>query len=516
MRINQYIRVNCAWYKTSCQLAAFLLIFWFSPFVEAAQAQQLKVMEFNIEYGGERIDFNQVIVAIRTANPDIIFLEEADFNTQKVSDALGGTHPYYDDGMQIVSKYPLYEPHNSRKAYTFAEIAPGKVVVLSNTHLDSIKYGPFKMKKQWGPKRLEKAETTVRLSNLNRHFKVLPNLAAEGFPVILGGDFNTPSHLDYTADHVAAMKLIRGDANVYEFTWPVSKALEDAGFNDSYRAVHPDPVANPGLTWWAAKPFDPDGYNPRTPIVDRIDFLYSAGPVTVIASAVVGETGSAAEITIADPWPSDHRALVSTFRVTPRAFPVMVSVDKRFLTEGDRLHVTVQGAGGQDAYEKVVIVPKNAGVEDAVAWKRTDESFDTLSFNTAGIEPGEYQAVLIDRYQTEYGRQEFSLLEYGAQFEIQTNKTIYSPGEPVRIITRNGSGIRWSWIEVIQNDGDYYAWDYVSHGYWKNDGFTDTGTLTNHVHNTLKIPDVLAAGEYTVNYYYSESPVIRSTGFSVR
>jgi endonuclease/exonuclease/phosphatase family metal-dependent hydrolase len=516
MKTNRSAGCKSVLYKTTCRLVALLLIFGFSQLAVASHAQRLKVMEFNVEYGGERIDFNQVIVAIRAADPDIVFLEEADFNTQKVSDALGGTHPYFDPGMQIVSRYPLYEPHNSRQAYTFAEVAPGKVVVLANAHLDSIKYGPFKMKKQWKAKRLEKAEVKVRLSNLDRHFKLLPKLAADGFPVIVGGDFNTPSHLDYTDDNVAAMKLVRGDENVYVFDWPVSKAFEAAGFTDSYRAVHPDPVAKPGVTWWAAKPFDPGGYNPHTAIVDRIDFLYTAGPSKVIDSSVVGEPGSDAEIVIPDPWPSDHRALVSTFEVTPMAFPVMVSVDRRFLTEGETLKVTVQDATGCKAREKVVIVPKNAAIEAALAAKRTDESFDTVAFDTAGIAPGEYQTVLIDRSGNEYGRQEFTLLGYDAMFEIRTNKEIYDVGETVKIITRNGSGIRWSWLEVIQNDGDYYAWDYVSHGYWENDGFTETGTLTNKVHNNLKIPDLLPVGDYSIYYYYSDYPAVATTDFSVR
>jgi hypothetical protein len=39
------------------------------------------------------------------------------------------------------------------------------------------------------------------------------------------------------------------------------RGMEHAGFNDSYRAVHPDPVKDSGLTWPAARPFV-KGYNP--------------------------------------------------------------------------------------------------------------------------------------------------------------------------------------------------------------------------------------------------------------
>ena len=59
-------------------------------------------------------------------------------------------------------------------------------------------------------------------------------------PVFLTGDMNSPSYLDWTA--VAAVR----PQVAYPLVWPVSKALADAGFRDSYRDAYPDPVARPG------------------------------------------------------------------------------------------------------------------------------------------------------------------------------------------------------------------------------------------------------------------------------
>jgi hypothetical protein len=58
-----------------------------------------------------------------------------------------------------------------------------------------------------------------------------------GIPVFLTGDFNVPSHLDYTE---AAM----GTSDYVKFVveWPVSKAIEAAGFRDSWREVEPGPL----------------------------------------------------------------------------------------------------------------------------------------------------------------------------------------------------------------------------------------------------------------------------------
>ena len=82
-------------------------------------------------------------------------------------------------------------------------------------------------------------------------------------PVFLTGDFNSPSHLDWTP----AVAAVRDDVP-YPFDWPVSRALADAGFRDSYREVHPDPVAVPGFTW------TPGGLeSDPNEVHDRIDWV---------------------------------------------------------------------------------------------------------------------------------------------------------------------------------------------------------------------------------------------------
>ena len=61
--------------------------------------------------------------------------------------------------------------------------------------------------------------------------------------MFLTGDFNSPSYLDWTP------KVARARADVpYAVRWPASLALAQAGFRDSYRDAHPDPVADPGFT----------------------------------------------------------------------------------------------------------------------------------------------------------------------------------------------------------------------------------------------------------------------------
>ena len=119
--------------------------------------------------------------------------------------------------------------------------------------------------------------------------------------VVVTGDFNEPSALDWTEAAVAAgQKPVAVD-------WPFTRALMDAGFTDAYRAVHPDPVARPAYTWTPMYPEEAEDDHP-----DRIDFVMVRG-AEVGDAWIVGETGPRTDLAV-DPWPSDHRAVMAELR----------------------------------------------------------------------------------------------------------------------------------------------------------------------------------------------------------
>ena len=294
----------------------------------SASPVTLKVMEFNIEYGGTLVDFDKMVAAIRAADPDIVGVEEADTSLPRLAKELGW---YYDNGMQIISQVP--DPRAARRSdgvYAFIEVQPGRVVALSNVHLPSDPYGPYWVRDGKPVDKVLAMETRVRLPALETQLEVLPGVAAGGMPVFVIGDFNAPSHLDWTEAAVGTRKYLK-----YAVEWPVSKALADAGFRDSYREAHPDPVATPGLTWWAARPKvvawagNPTRKDPR----DRIDFVYAAGPATTISSEIVGERGGRASLVLRLPVAvrSPRRRLdLRGARTCP--LPVPLPVDRRLAT----------------------------------------------------------------------------------------------------------------------------------------------------------------------------------------
>ena len=195
-----------------------------------------------------------------------------------------------------------------------------------------------------------------------------------GILVFLTGDFNSPSYLDWTEEADASR-----DDMPYPVEWPVSKALADAGFKDSYRAANPDPVARPGFTWTPGGP-----ESAKHEVHDRIDWVLSTGPATATVSSVVGEAGNE-NVDISIPmWPSDHRSVVSTFRVTPSPTPSFVAAEARAYQQGDEVSVRYHAKPG----ETVVIRSPSGSKIDATDRRINRRTVSTASRPTAPT--GEY------------------------------------------------------------------------------------------------------------------------------
>ena len=150
---------------------------------------------------------------------------------------------------------------------------------------------------------------------------------AEGTIVILGGDFNEPSHLDW----------IRETKDLYDHNgliipWTVPLMLDNAGFIDTYRTLYPDVLQYPGFTFPADNPLIPVEkltWTPKSDERDRIDYVfYHPHPAVTLKDAIIfGPKGSIVksrrvEENSADRfllpsgvWPTDHKGLWVTFEI---------------------------------------------------------------------------------------------------------------------------------------------------------------------------------------------------------
>ena len=435
--------------------------------VATPEPVELKVSTFNIEYGGTHVSFDKVVQAIRRGGADVVGIEEGQSHIPRLARELGW--PYFSTRLQVVSKFPLIDPPGADGRYLLVEVTPGRVVAIENVHLPSNPYGPFWAKQGRTRAEILALERRLRLLAIRPYLGVGETLVEQGIPVFLVGDFNSPSWRDWTPEMVGARPQIR-----FPVRWPASLAAERSGFVDSYRDVHPDPARDPGLTWWAARP-DLPGWDPgKTAPQDRIDLVFAAGDATATESIIVGERGAPGVDVSVQPWPTDHRGVVSTFAVTPGEMPVLVAVEERLREIGQDVEVRFHVAATGD--ERVVIVPAGGDpTADAVDEQPLAGVPDgTLAFPTDGWPTGTYEAVLVDG-AAERSRIGFWLEEPGARPVVATGEATYAIGAPIDVSWTSAPGQRWDWVGIYERGRDPHVASYLL---WLYTGATIEGEAT--------------------------------------
>jgi endonuclease/exonuclease/phosphatase family metal-dependent hydrolase len=348
----------------------------------------ITVMTFNIENGGTQVDLNKIVEAIQEANADVVGIQEAWGNTAKLAHALGWR--YYDQRQHIISRLPLLKPASVKGLYTFVEVMPGKIIAIANVHLPDEPYGPDLIRQGATKEQVEANERKVRLPTALPFINKLAALTQRGIPVFLTGDFNSPSHLDWKKRKI-------------KVEWPVTKTLADKGFTDAYRSMYPDTIQQTSATWPAKRPDvvnSHDHFNPtQNDPPDRIDFIFSAGPVRVIASDIVGENEFKGSDLSVSPWPSDHRAVIARFAVLPAKAPEKglilspsripitaapaLSVTPTSVRPGQTFTVTWKNSPG-NRYDYILIAPAGSNHiawEEAVRLYTDGEGSGSIQYN---------------------------------------------------------------------------------------------------------------------------------------
>lgn len=441
---------------------------------------ELEIFVYNVEYGGDET----TDAVIESIDADIVGVLESYNRLSETAERTG--YPYHNTSLQILSKYPIHEPSGADGRYAFVEVRPGEVVAFFNIHLDYVRYGPRRLRNGAPLEDVLATEDEVRTSSLELPLSQMRELISQGYPVFFTGDHNEPSHLDYGAETVSTREGI--DEPV---PWPVSLAIAEAGFRDTYREIHPDPLEAPAISHFGAK--------------DRIDFLYAAGPSLTLDSRMVGEDGGHGVDEGFDPWTSDHRAFVSTFEVTPAPMPLMVSVREGLLDQGDPLAVGYHAPDGGS----VAIVPASASPDSAVLTEPAAGVGRVEGVDTSTLQPGAYDAVLVDGGGGELARVGFVLRDPRATIRVSTNQPSYDPGEPIVVSWEAGPANRWDWLGVYEARRadpkvDYYLiWNYTGlHGSGTVPPVVD-GSVTFD-ETTMGGPWPLPPGRYVVHYLVTD------------
>lgn len=292
------------------------------------QVASLRVMSYNFWHGWGQVDggVKKGIRSIIESGADVIGTQETvdnasganAYRVETIAEELGWYYsPTGAGDSGIASRYPItatYAAGVGKGARIRLCSEPLREVVIFNTHLDYQRYGPYEAKRPGSTNASVLAEELASqrdeqiaavLQGMSTHLS-----AANTVPVFLTGDFNCPSHLDWTAANSSAHygKVV---------AWPVTVSVAEAGLSDSFRQIHPDPASQAGITW------SPLYSSPQEP-QDRIDFVFHKGSAaTPVAASIFTngvESGGHAygddvRATRANTWPSDHAAVVVDFRL---------------------------------------------------------------------------------------------------------------------------------------------------------------------------------------------------------
>lgn len=325
-----------------------------------AAARELRVLQLNIWQEGTSVPdgYAALVDEIAYADADFVMLSEVRnycdtrFCDRIVESLRAKGKTYYsfkskDSGLlsrfpisDSVTIFPEKDDHGSM--YKLGATLPeGQKVSVYTTHLDYRNCAYYRVRGYDGSTWAELPEPDTDLASIladnvasqrddaiRLFIADAARDAAAGHLILLGGDFNEPSHLDWTeatrdsADH-------RGMV----VPWTVTTLLDEAGYADAYRVKYPNPVTHPGYTY----PADCPGaemrqllWAPKADERERIDFIFYRPDKRLKLKEVTifGPRGSVQRgqrmmedsqdlflLPSTANWSTDHKGVLATFRV---------------------------------------------------------------------------------------------------------------------------------------------------------------------------------------------------------
>ena len=295
----------------------------------------LRVLVWNVLHGANDVDqgAEKALAIIRSVEPDIVLLQESydiDGDRPRLGEWLAGelgwnqhqaesTHLCVLTPMELETTFFHSAWHGVGALLRDSE---QRELLAWSTWIDSRAFLGYELRDNpdMSDETLLAAEDQ-RSSRLQQTKAIIAHLQEAGqlaskVPLLVGGDWNTPSHLDWTKDATRVYK------NRRDLALPVSTAMAVAGFTDTFRMVHPNPVQHPGITWSPMFRGPNDGEEGAEQAFHRIDRLYLKNPANAVdgwslrpvAGAVLPLVWEDDLIPIEQRmFPSDHGALLMDF-----------------------------------------------------------------------------------------------------------------------------------------------------------------------------------------------------------
>ena len=274
----------------------------------------VNVLQWNIWNGGIHLGDDgqeRIIDLLKDADADIITMQEAYGAQARIAQALGYnlTTSGPVENLALYTRFPIIEkirpsqPFNSNPS--ILGLPSGRQLLVNSLWIRFAHHpsysGSFR-NKGYNTKDFVKEDATRGLVDLKKIW--IDDIRTrveddEDLAIMLSGDFNSGSHLDWTE---AASCFHGGYGPV---SLPISKyMIDDLGFKDSYRVLHPNECKYHDGTFAVI-------YGQL--LNSRIDYTYYRGrAITPLSAKIVRTTYE-----IDDVWPSDHAGYMTYYEIKP-------------------------------------------------------------------------------------------------------------------------------------------------------------------------------------------------------
>jgi hypothetical protein len=302
-----------------------LLLISLGTKAQEKKAKEIKVLEWNIWHGGKGESLPvkdarpEIINIIKHSEADVVLMIETYGAAEVIAKGLGYYYTLLSDNLCIFSRFPISKTLLFTDKISSFNLGGAEIIVNNKIpmlffdtwlhYLPDCRLAPVEKSEmeiiRWEKSGSRDEEITSILKTIEPFLK-----SADQTPVVLGGDFNTHSHLDWTDE---TRNLFNHRGAVVE--WPVSKALADAGMKDSFREVNCWPVANIGVTWLGGE--NADG-TPNHSRQDRIDYIYYKGASIKAVESEIFVAPEGRRFNFHGQnfmYPSDHGFVLTTFRI---------------------------------------------------------------------------------------------------------------------------------------------------------------------------------------------------------
>jgi endonuclease/exonuclease/phosphatase family metal-dependent hydrolase len=266
---------------------------------------EFTALTWNIWHGGredgEEVGPRKVVEVLRASGADLVALQETYGSGERIAAELGFHFAPRGTNVSLLSRHPIVADLSVFEEFkcvgALVELSRKRRVAFFSVWLpyDGEIWEPgTRAGKDAAALQAACASSARDLAKLLDELEA--RLAREGLadvPVIVAGDFNSMSHLDYGE--------VARDQYGTVVDWATSHVLLGAGFSDVYRELVPEIRRAVDRTW-----------TPRFPEQeqDRIDFVYARGAgLEPLATRVIADHPEG--------FPSDHAAVLARFRLAP-------------------------------------------------------------------------------------------------------------------------------------------------------------------------------------------------------